>query len=210
LDEKWAAFFYESNVAFNVARHPAFVAAVKATSKAGFDYTPPSYHAMRTKHIEPKVKQVKAEIEKATKQSIALYGATICSDGWNNVIHRPLINVMLVCPVGDIFIGSVDTTGHKKTKKYMAEELRTYIEAIGPSNVTQIYSDNANTMLGALDNLVAMYPLLYKQGCSHSRPSPKRLGKRGNIQGPNNKGHAGMYLHPKPPCDNGIVSPLFT
>jgi hypothetical protein len=34
---------------------------------AGFDYTPPSYHAMRTKHIEPKVKQVKAEIEKATK-----------------------------------------------------------------------------------------------------------------------------------------------
>jgi hypothetical protein len=60
LDEKWAAFFYESNVAFNVARHPVFVAAVKATSTAGFDYTPPSYHAMRTKHIEPKVKQVKA------------------------------------------------------------------------------------------------------------------------------------------------------
>jgi hypothetical protein len=74
LDEKWAAFFYESNVAFNVARHPAFVAVVKAISTAGFDYTPPSYHAMQTKHIEPKVKQVKAEIEKATKQSIALYG----------------------------------------------------------------------------------------------------------------------------------------
>jgi hypothetical protein len=49
------------------SRHPAFVASVKATSTAGFDYTPPSYHAMQTKHIEPKVKQVKAEIEKATK-----------------------------------------------------------------------------------------------------------------------------------------------
>jgi hypothetical protein len=46
LDEKWAAFFYESNVAFNVVRHLAFVAAVKATSTAGFDYTLPSYHAM--------------------------------------------------------------------------------------------------------------------------------------------------------------------
>jgi hypothetical protein len=67
LDEKWVAFFYESNVAFNVARHLAFVAAVKATSTAGFDYRPPSYHALRIKHIEPKVKQVKAEIEKATK-----------------------------------------------------------------------------------------------------------------------------------------------
>jgi hypothetical protein len=56
LDDKWAMFFYESNVALNVARHPAFVAAVKATSTVGFDYIPPMYHAMQTKHIEPKVK----------------------------------------------------------------------------------------------------------------------------------------------------------
>jgi hypothetical protein len=132
LDEKWAAFFYESNVAFNVARHPTFVASVKANSTAGFDYTPPSYHAMRIKYIEPKVKQVKAEIEKATKQSIALYGATICSDGWDNVIYRPLMNVLLVCLAWDVFIGSVDMTGHKKTKEYIAGELRTYIEAVGP------------------------------------------------------------------------------
>jgi hypothetical protein len=162
LDEKWAVFFNESNVAFNVARHPAFVAAMKATSTAGFDYTPPSYHAMQTKYIEPKVKQVKVEIEKATKQSIALYGATICLDDWNNIIHRPLMNVMLVCPTRDVFIGS---TGHKKTKEYIARELRTYIEAVGPSNVTQICSNNANAMLGVLDNLVAMYPHLYKQRC---------------------------------------------
>jgi hypothetical protein len=110
-------------MAFNVATHLAFVAVVKATSTAGFDYTPPSYHAMQTKHIEPKVKQVKVEIEKAMKQSIALYGATICSDGWDNVIHRPLMNVMLVYPAGDIFIGSVDMTSHKKTKELLRGSL---------------------------------------------------------------------------------------
>jgi hypothetical protein len=54
------------------------------------------------------------------------------------------MNVMLVCPAGDVFIGSVDTTGHKRTKEYIAGELRTYIEAIGPSNVTQTCSDNAS------------------------------------------------------------------
>jgi hypothetical protein len=27
---------------------------------------------------------------------------------------------MLVCPAGDVFIGSIDTTGHKKTKEYIA------------------------------------------------------------------------------------------
>jgi hypothetical protein len=74
LDEKWTTFFYEANVAFNVAKHPAFIATVTATSRAGFDYSPPTYHAMRTRHIEPKLKKVKAEIKKATKQSITLYG----------------------------------------------------------------------------------------------------------------------------------------
>jgi hypothetical protein len=88
LDEKWVVFLYVLNMALNVVRHPAFIAAVKATLTAGFDYTPPTYHVMQTKHMEPKVKQVKAEIKKATKQSIALYGATICLDGWDNVIGR--------------------------------------------------------------------------------------------------------------------------
>jgi hypothetical protein len=46
LDEKWATFFYEANVAFNVARHLTFIAAVKATLAAGFEYSPPTYHAM--------------------------------------------------------------------------------------------------------------------------------------------------------------------
>jgi hypothetical protein len=77
-----------------------------------------------------------------------------------------LMNVMLDCPAGDIFIGSVDTTGHKKAKEYIAGELKTYIEAIGPNNVTQIYTDNASAMLGALDELIATYPHLYKQGCA--------------------------------------------
>jgi hypothetical protein len=65
----------------------------------------------------------------------------------------------------DVFIGSVDTTGNKKTKKYIVRELKTYIEAVGPNNMTQICLDNASAMLGVLDDLVAIYPHLYKQGC---------------------------------------------
>ena len=38
LDEKWASFFYDANVPFNVGRHPTFVEAVNATALAGFNY----------------------------------------------------------------------------------------------------------------------------------------------------------------------------
>jgi hypothetical protein len=75
------------------------------------------------------------------------------------------MNVILVCLVGDIFIGLVDTIGYKKTKEYVADELKSYIEVIGLNNVTQICSDNASAMLGAQDELVALNPHLYKQDC---------------------------------------------
>ena len=54
LDKMWASFFYEANIAFNVARHPAFIKAVKETAASGLRYQPPSFNALRTKWIEPK------------------------------------------------------------------------------------------------------------------------------------------------------------
>lgn len=50
----WSSFFYEANVAFNVAKHPAFIKAVSTMVAAEFDYNPPSYNAMRTRHIKEK------------------------------------------------------------------------------------------------------------------------------------------------------------
>jgi hypothetical protein len=109
-------------------------------------------------------------------------------DGWDNVIHRPLMNVMLVCPTGDIFIGSVDTTGHKKTKEYIAGELRTYrldLQVVGnwskqrDSNLfrqCQYYARSVGRSYRHVSLFVQARLL-----CSHSRPSPRRLGKRGKM-----------------------------
>jgi hypothetical protein len=96
LDEKWASFCYEANVAFNVVRHLAFVTTVQATLLAPFDYEPPSYHAMKMLFIEPTKKHIEIEVRKATKKSIKKYDSTIfIMDGWDNVTHQPLINIML-------------------------------------------------------------------------------------------------------------------
>jgi hypothetical protein len=121
---------------------------------------------MRTTLIEPTKKHVEAEVKKATKQSIEVYGATICTDGWDNVTRRPLMNVMLSCPACDIFLGSIDTTGNKKTKAYIATELKKFIEDVGPRFMTQICTDNATNMLGAMDDIVTTYPHISKQGCA--------------------------------------------
>ena len=100
LDKKWANFFYEANIPFNVAKHPAFVDAVEATSKSKVVYKPPPYNAIRTKLMKAAKDEVATMVNEKTKGSIHKYGVTICSDGWDNVTNRPLINVMLACTSG--------------------------------------------------------------------------------------------------------------
>jgi hypothetical protein len=69
----------------------------------------------------------KAEIEKATKQSIAFFVATIV-----------------------LIIGAMSFIGHR----YIAKELKSYIEAVGPNNVIKICLNNASAILGELYELV--------------------------------------------------------
>ena len=86
--------------------------------------------------IGSKKLEVEAEVKRATSISIETYGVSLCLDGWDNVVHRPLMNIMLCCLAGNIFVDLVNTSGNKKTKEYIAEELKRYIEEIGPIQVS--------------------------------------------------------------------------
>ena len=70
-------------------------------------------------------------MKRVTSFSIEIYIVSLYSDGWDNVVHRPLMNVMLCCPADDIFVGLVNTSGNMKTKEYIAGELKRYIKEIG-------------------------------------------------------------------------------
>jgi hypothetical protein len=166
LDKKWARFFYEANIPFNVARHPAFVDAVKSTSESRVQYKPPAYHALRTKLMTSTKDEVAALISEKTRGPIHKYGVTICSDGWDNVTHRPLMNVMLACTSGEIFLGSVDMTGERKDAIYVASRVKDYIEAVGGQNVVQVCTDNVATMRLAGTLLIRDFPHIYWQGCA--------------------------------------------
>jgi hypothetical protein len=41
---------------------------------------------------------------KKTQNSIHKYGMTICSNGWDNVIRHPLLNMMFVYLNGDVVV----------------------------------------------------------------------------------------------------------
>ncbi len=100
------------------------------------------------------------------KNSIHKYGATICSDGWDNINSCPLVNIMFICPNGDFFLEAIDTTRDQKDAQYICNALVEHIQNVGVDNVVQICIDNASNMQSALDILKVRYPTLYFQGCA--------------------------------------------
>ena len=76
------------------------------------------------------------------------------------------MNVMLLYPTGDIFLGFIHTTRNKDMKACIAMELKKFIDEIGPSFVTQICMDNAMNMFLAIDDIVTTYLHVFKQNCA--------------------------------------------
>jgi hypothetical protein len=64
------------------------------------------------------------------------YGATICSDSWDNVAWHPLLNVMFACPSGDVFIGSIDTTREQKDANTYVMH---WVDTSKPLELTTLY-----------------------------------------------------------------------
>ena len=59
------------------------------------------------------------------------------------------MNAMLVSPVGELFLGAIETTGKEKDTVYMATVIEKFIEQIGKENILQVCTDNAPVMLSA-------------------------------------------------------------
>eukprot|EP01018_Ginkgo_biloba_P002357 Gb_35983 [translate_table: standard] len=55
----------------------------------------------------------------------------------------PLINVIIVCPKGSMFLNAVDYNGELKEATFIANILIDTIESVDPSNVMQVITNNA-------------------------------------------------------------------
>ena len=147
LDSVWATTFNEANIPFNVVRHPAFVNAVRETAcHRKRAYKPPLYNAIRTTLLAAKTKSLDKEVKEKLGNSIDKYGVTLCCDGWDNVQNRPLLNMVQCGTKGDVFLGTIDTTGNHKEHTYVATQILSFVQKVGADNVIQICTDNALVM----------------------------------------------------------------
>ncbi|KAK9995175.1 hypothetical protein SO802_024878 [Lithocarpus litseifolius] len=88
------------------------------------------------------------------------------SDRWTSRTNRTLINFLVNCPSGTMFVKSIDASSFMKTREKTFELVNAFVEHIGEANVVQVVSDNGSNYVLAGKLLEAKRPNLYWTPCA--------------------------------------------
>eukprot|EP01018_Ginkgo_biloba_P009786 Gb_07731 [translate_table: standard] len=95
---------------------------VRAINDGPKGYKTPSFEKVRTTPPTKEKSLVEQSIE-PIRASWQTTGVSIISDGWTDAWNRPLINVIVVCPKGFMFLNVVDCNGELKDATFIANIL---------------------------------------------------------------------------------------
>ena len=145
-----ARFFYRNGIPFNVVKSESFKLMVEAIGKYGPHLKVPSYHEMSGPLLEKELKETK-EMLKGHIEEWVKFGCSILVDVWMDK-NRTLINFMVNCISGTVFVKSVDASSCMKTGVKVFVLLDSFLEEIGEKNVVQVVTNNgSNYVLAGKD-----------------------------------------------------------
>ena len=90
---------------------------------------------------------------------------TIMSDGWTDGKNCTIINFLVACPRGTIFLRSVDASDKVKDATLLFELLDDIIQIVGEHNVVQVITDNASNYVLAGKMLESKYRTIFWTPC---------------------------------------------
>eukprot|EP01018_Ginkgo_biloba_P020604 Gb_11453 [translate_table: standard] len=165
VDDAVGYFFYANGIPFNVARSPYFCNMIQQVVDFGKGYKPPSCEALRTTILQRSKERLTNKLE-SIKETWKHIGCTIISDGWLDMKHRPLINVLVYSPQGILFVKEVDAMDHTKTLEFIFKILEEVVFEVGEENVVQIVTDSASNCVGAGKMIMARFKIIYWTPCA--------------------------------------------
>jgi hypothetical protein len=99
------------------------------------------------------------------KLSWEITRCTVMSGGWSDKKDMDLLNFLVNCSRGRMFIKSIHAFSHVKDATLLCELLDGFIQEVGLQNVVQVITDNA-TNYGVTGRFVTLrYPTLFWTPC---------------------------------------------
>ena len=122
----WPAIL-SSRYTFNVARLDAFKWVIESIWQYDPNMKPPSYHELRVPILKKEAAYTN-ELLSDHKESWKKYDCSIMSDGWTSRTNRTLINFLVNCPYGTMFVKSIDASSFMKTGEKTFELLDAFVD----------------------------------------------------------------------------------
>ena len=164
VDDAVGDFFYANGIPFNVARSPYFRNMIQQVVDIGKGSKPPSCEALRTTILQRSKERLTNKLE-SIKETWKHTGCTIISDGWSDMKHRPLINVLVYSPQGVLFVKAIDAMDHTKTSEFIFKILEEAVLEVGEENAVQIVTDSASNCVGDGNMIMERFKTIYWTPC---------------------------------------------
>ena len=102
-----ARWMYDTCIPFNAVNSVYYQRIIDVVAAVGPSYKGPSYHAVQVPLLRDQKKEVQLLVDSQHRHWTEV-GCTLTADGWTDTRHRSLINFLIYCPRGMVFVKSVD------------------------------------------------------------------------------------------------------
>jgi hypothetical protein len=165
IGRAWTKWFVHDHIPAHAANSIYFKAAIKATQEAGTGIQPPTSKEIYNKYLPMEIDEIKTVI-KSFHSHWDRIGCTIMCDGWTTQNRRNIINFLVYCTQGTIFIKSVDATTKFKDAVYISSLMSEVIEEVGATRVVQVVSDNGANFKAAGRLIMDQYNHIFWTPCA--------------------------------------------
>eukprot|EP00253_Pinus_taeda_P014474 PITA_14474 len=131
----------------------------------GPGYKSATYEELRGPILQAEKQDINSRLAEL-KKTWEVTGCTVMSDGWTDRKGSTLLNFLVHCPKGTMFIKSLDASEHIKDAATICELLDGFIWEIGVQNVVQVITDNAANYVSAGRMFMERHPTLFWTPCA--------------------------------------------
>ncbi|XP_054797602.1 uncharacterized protein LOC129302737 [Prosopis cineraria] len=156
---------YDCCILMNAINFVYYQPMIDVISAISPGYKGPTYHAVRTKLLQDIKKKVQSLVDEC-RSFWAETGCTIMAYGWQDQRNRQLINFLVYCPRGMVFIKSVDASDIVKDAQNFFNLVMDMVAFAGADNIVYLVTDNATNYKATGRLLNDKFPSIFWSSCT--------------------------------------------
>lgn len=139
-------FFYENGLDFSAVDSVSFHSMISLFSRRGPKYQVPTVEELKGWIFNDLMKEMHKYVD-GVKKSWSETGCSILLDGWEDANGRSLVNILVDCPKGTVYLRSYDISDCVKNLDKMQSFFVTVLAEVGIENVVQIITYSSSSFM---------------------------------------------------------------